>query len=684
MSSELQEKILTSFPGMVVRKDLTKLVKGNAIVPTYVLEYLLGQYCATFDEQAIALGVEKVRDILNRHYVHREDAELIKSTVRERGGYKVIDKIGVTLNEKRNVYEASFANLGLRSVEIRTEIVTTHQKLLTGGVWCIIDLQYIFDEESGRTPWVIEQLKPIQLSAFDFEEFVRCRQEFTAEEWIDLLLQSIGLDPGSFGHRTKLIQLARLIPFCERNYNLIELGPKGTGKSHVYSEFSPHGMLISGGDVTQAKLFVNNTNNQIGLVGYWDVVAFDEFAGKEKRVDKKLVDIMKNYMANKSFSRGRDVMGAEASFAFVGNTDRSVPYMLKHSDLFEALPPGYYDSAFLDRLHCYLPGWEVQKLRNEMFTSGYGFIVDYLAEVLRYLRKEDYGFAYRNHFDLSEDLTKRDRDGVTKTLSGLIKLIYPNGNCTREELQPLLAFAIEGRKRVKDQLVRIDETFEPVTFALTDLRSGEVTTVATLEERQYRHLAVAPDRTVLVEGAEELAQTNGEVARQTQFPETLKSGEHVEIEENQKGVSYRILFGRWLAGARRITIVDPYIRRFYQVKNLMEFCNLVLALKPEGEEVAVHLVTKYDPQDLERADELLQNLQESLAGSGISLTYDFSNADLHDRSIETETGWKITLGRGLDIFQIYDFKNPFELANINQEMRSCKPFAVTYLRVGEE
>ena len=312
----------------------------------------------------------------------------------------------------------------------------------------------------------------------------RHERKNSVDEWIDLLVQSIGFNPEMFGKRSKLIQLIRLIPFCECNYNLIELGPKGTGKSHIYSEFSPHGILISGGEVTVPKLFVNNSTGKIGLVGYWDCVAFDEFAGKQKRADKALVDIMKNYMANKSFSRGVETLGAEASMVFVGNTRHTVPYMLKHADLFCELPDKFYDSAFLDRIHFYIPGWEVDIIRGEMFSNGYGFVVDYLAEILRSLRNHDYSDRYKEHFSLSSDISTRDRDGINKTFSGLMKILFPHDGATKEEVGGLLRFSIEGRKRVKDQLMRIDSTYGNVRFSYLGA-GGQAKPVATLEEEEY-------------------------------------------------------------------------------------------------------------------------------------------------------------------------------------------------------
>jgi len=483
--STLDHKIAEQFPGLVVRKDLASVVKGNAAVPSYVLEYLLGQYCATSDEESIKSGIDTVKGILSKHYVQRAEADLIKSITREKGRHKVIDKIRVSLNEKSDCYEAAFANLGIKKVLVAPDTVKENPRLLVSGVWCIVDIEYVYADNGGASPWVMSSLKPIQLSRFDFEAYVAARQGFSTDEWIDLLIQTIGFDPEKISKRSKLLQLVRLIPYCERNYNVVELGPKGTGKSHIYSEFSPHGILLSGGEVTVPKLFVNNASGKIGLVGFWDVVAFDEFAGKAKKVKKALVDIMKNYMANRSFSRGIDTIEAEASMSFVGNTQNTVPYMLQHSDLFDDLPEAYHDSAFLDRIHFYIPGWEIEIIRGELFSRGYGFVVDYLAEVLRALRPKDYSQLYTEHFDLSRDISTRDREGIQKTFSGLMKLLFPSGEAPRDEIESLLVFAMEGRKRVKDQLLRIDATYPEVQFSYADRESQTKTSVATKEEREY-------------------------------------------------------------------------------------------------------------------------------------------------------------------------------------------------------
>lgn len=676
----LDEKINNHFPGLVVRKDLVKTVKGNAIVPSYVLEYLLGQYCATNDEASIQSGIETVKEILRKHYVHRNEAGLVRSTIKEKGHHKVIDKISVALNEKTDAYEATFANLGIKKVLVDSGTVKAHPKLLVSGVWCIADIDYEFTEDKGASPWILASLKPIQLSHFDFESYIEARKQFTLDEWIDLLVQSIGFNPELLGRRSKITQLIRLIPFCERNYNLVELGPKGTGKSHIYSEFSPHGILISGGEVTVPKLFVNNSTGKIGLVGYWDVVAFDEFAGKKKKANKALVDIMKNYMANKSFSRGVETLGAEASMVFVGNTQHTVPYMLKHADLFDELPEQYHDSAFLDRIHFYIPGWEVDIIRGEMFSDGYGFVVNYLAEILRSLRNHDYSDRYQDHFTLSTDISTRDRDGINKTYSGLMKILYPQGEASAEEIEEMLKIAIEGRKRVKDQLMRIDTTYADVRFAYED-RSGNARTVRSLEEEEYPHYY----HKTVSEG--DLAHAEDTAANQRATAENASAAtspeeKHVSYQENQRGVSYDMLFGPYLKGANSITITDPYIRLFYQVRNLMELLETIVKYTPEEDEVAVHLITAQDDYKSAEQQENLEKMKESCASIGIKFSWEFDqNEGIHARHLVTDHGWKILLDRGLDIFQRYEMNEAFAFANRLQQHRPCKAFEVTYLKV---
>jgi ATP-dependent Lon protease len=679
----LDQKINRHFAGLVVRKDLTKTLKGNAIVPSYVLEYLLGQHCATDDEASIQSGIETVKSILSKHFVHRNESQLIKSTIKERGRHKVIDKVTVELNDKAGIYEAVFTNLGLKKVEVDSDYIKKHPKLLVGGVWCIADLSYEPAEEAKREPWHLDGLKPIQVAHVDVDQFVAARREFATDEWIDTIVQSIGFNPEMFSRRGKLLLLARLIPFCERNYNLIELGPKGTGKSHLYAEFSPHGMLISGSEVTAAKLFVNNSSGKIGLVGFWDCICFDEFAGKDKKVDKNLVDLMKGYLANKTFSRGIEMLGAEASLVFMGNTRKSVAYMMKHSHFLEELPDKYIDSAFVDRLHFYNPGWECSPVRAELFSDGFGFIVDYLAEVLRHFRGEDFSQAYREHFELNSDITTRDRDGVQKTFSGLVKVIFPHGEFSKEEAGDLLCFALEGRRRVKEQLLKLDETFVPVKFSFSDVAGGGEVEVITVEERQYPALArggaVEADLTD-DEPTEEPTVTREECTKERAEPEAG----HVVVPENSKGYTYHRLFASHIKGARQVRVIDPYIRAFWQVRNFMEFVQMVHELTPEDEEVEVTLLTQSDPDRPEEQDAHIRKIQDSCAGTRVNVTYDYDTGrGVHARSITTDTGWKISLDRGLDIFQRYEI-SPFSLVSGAQGERLTKAFEVTYIRIEPE
>ena len=681
--NELDNKINKIFEGCVVRKDLVKEVRGNAIVPSYVLEYLLGQYCATNDEKIINEGIETVKTILAKHYVHRNESELVKSNIRERGTYRVIDKIYAELDEKNDCYRATFANLGISKVLIDSDTVNKkYPRLLVSGVWCLADLEYQASEDKNSVPWILNSIKPIQLAQFDYEDYLSKRKEFTTDEWIDLILQSIGFNPDMLSRRNKLLQLIRLIPFCERNYNLVELGPKGTGKSHIYTEFSPHGTLISGGEVSAAKLFVNNAKkHDIGLVGYWDNIAFDEFAGSSKKVDKALVDIMKGYMANKSFSRGVETLSAEASMTFIGNTKHNVPYMLKHTNLFEELPPQYLDSAFLDRLHFYIPGWEIDVIRNELFTTGYGFVVDYYAEALKTMRNYDYSSDYKEYFELSKDISTRDQDGIRKTFSGLMKIIYPDKKATPDEIEELLKFAMEGRKRVKDQILKIDTTLPPVDFSYTK-QSGEKVEVKTLEQLQYSNLyKVSADSDEIEEEVEKpIIETVEEQKTETkEQPKVEFKEKHFVFEENQIGVSYEKLFAPIFKGAKRIEIIDPYIRNFFQTLNLMELLEVIEKCKAETDVIEVDLTTSMDEVNFNQQTENLETIKESCFQMGIEFTFRYDST-IHARSITTDNGWKVILDRGLDIYQNCERKDAFQFTTRIQKFRPCKRFEITYLR----
>jgi ATP-dependent Lon protease len=677
----LDKKILEAFPGLVVRKDLTKGLRQNAVVPTYVLEFLLGQHCASDDPAVLKAGLESVQRILAKHYVHRNQAELVKSTIKEKGRHKVIDKLTVELNDKGGYYEAEFTNLGLKKVPLSDDFVRRFPKLLVGGIWCIVDVVYELPTDPKASPWSIDALKPIQVAKVDYEEFLAARSKFTTDEWMDLLMQSIGLNPEFFTRRGKLLALIRLVPFCERNYNMIELGPKGTGKSHIYAEFSPHGILISGSEVTNAKLFVSNSSGKIGLVGYWDCICFDEFAGKDKKVEKSLVDIMKNYMANRSFSRGIEQLSAEASMVFMGNTKKSVPYMLKHSHFFEQLPDKYIDSAFLDRIHAFNPGWEVSVVRHELFTNGYGFIVDFIAEILKHQRSEDFTGAYKDRFEITSEVSTRDQTGFEKTFSGLMKILYPNGKATDEEIAEILQFSMEARRRVREHILRIDDTFKPNDFIFKRLAGGSSVIVLTPEEVQYPEFTGKAPSGEESRTATATPNENQTASQAAGVPPkaTVQPG-HIVVPENTKGWSYKRLFADHLKGAGKITIHDPYVRMFFQVRNMMEFLQMVHELVPEGDEVEVHLVTQSDQDTCVKQEENLNKLAESFTGSRVAFSWDLDHGkNFHARSITTDTGWKISIDRGLDIFQKYE-SGPFSLEQEMQEARLTRGAEITYIK----
>ncbi|MGM0540767.1 MAG: protease Lon-related BREX system protein BrxL [Thermodesulfobacteriota bacterium] len=461
------------FQGKVVRKDLTKLLKEGANVPVYVLEYLLGMYCASDDEDIIQEGIQSVKNILAQNYVRPDEAEKVKSTIRERGTFKIIDKVTVTLNEKRDCYEAFLSNLGVKGVEISSTTVKEFDKLLVGGIWCIIGINYFHEEGQKGSPFSIHELKPIQMPNMDMQALYDGRRAFTEEQWMHVLLRSTGLEPTALEERAKWHLLTRLIPLVENNFNVCELGPRGTGKSHVYKEISPNSILVSGGQTTVANLFYNMSSHKVGLVGVWDVVAFDEVAGIKFK-EKDGVQIMKDYMASGSFSRGRDAISANAAMVFVGNINQSVDTLLKTSHLFAPFPEHMIDTAFFDRMHCYIPGWEIPKMRPEFFTNLYGLIVDYLAEYFREMRKTTFADAIDTYFLLGNNLNQRDTIAVRKTVSGLLKLLYPHGDYDQEAVEKCLHYALECRRRVKEQLKRLGGMeFYDVHFSYIDQETRE-------------------------------------------------------------------------------------------------------------------------------------------------------------------------------------------------------------------
>ena len=451
----LDKKAFELFSGRVVPKGATKKIKNSANVPTYVLEYLLGTYCTSDDEKEIEEGIEQVKRILSDNYVRPDEAEKIKAKIKENGNHTVIDKLSVKLNERTDQFEADFLFLGIHGIFVHPKYVREYEKLLAGGIWCIVDLSYLYSEDDKKqSPFVINDITPIQMPNLDKSEIIEARHNFTKDEWIDFILRSSGMEPTQFEYRVKWHLLARLVPLVENNVNICELGPRGTGKSHIYKELSPNSILISGGQTTVANLFYNMSRRQVGLVGLWDCVAFDEVAGISFK-DKDGVQIMKDYMASGSFARGKDAIQANASMVFVGNINQSVDSLLKTSHLFEPFPEAMIDSAFFDRMHAYIPGWEIPKMRPEYFTDNYGFISDYIAEFFREMRKVPQTDAFDKYFKLGRCLNQRDTIAVRKMVSGLVKIIYPDGRYTEEEIEEILKYAIEGRRRVKEQLKKI-------------------------------------------------------------------------------------------------------------------------------------------------------------------------------------------------------------------------------------
>ena len=676
----LRQKIMNAFIGKVVRKDLAFLVKGGLPVPTYVLEYLLGQYCATDDQEAIEAGLEKVKQVIKNNYVHRAEAESIKGKIRENGKYRIIDKVTVTLNEKDDEYQAAFANLGLTKVPIGTQYVKANPKLLSGnGVWCIVTIGYISGEDI-KVRWDIQTLKPVQISNVDLQEYIDQRQNFTTDEWIDLLMHTVGLNPEVMNRREKFITLARLLPHVENNFNFMELGPKGTGKSHVFQELSPYGVLVSGGDVTPARLFVrmSGKREELGLVGYWDVVAWDEFEQQPGRnVDAVLIDTMQNYLANKSFNRGKGTHEASASMSFVGNTKHTVPYMLKNTHLFESIPTSFIKGAFLDRIHLYNPGWEIRMLKKDSFSKDYGLITDYIAAVLHELRNDDRTAILKDYAKFDGSLSERDHLAIRKTFSGMMKLLYPDGRMTDQEAYELIDFAAEGRKRVKEQLYVIDETFtaEPASFKYINLKTGNETSVETLEKvSNTSHAETLMEAEPLLSDKKEHTEVATEEGRSKRPRIQPLAEKSVSIRMGQTGISYEKLFAPYLRNASEITVEDPYIRAPWQIKNFMEFALMLINTRPV-DDLKLNLVTNEEEEKIPELIDKLDDIKDDLASYGIDFEYKLR--DFHDRSIKTDTGWTITLGRGLDMFEKY---NTFSIASSRQDMRKCKECMITFLK----
>lgn len=479
--NEIDKKLNDCFAGKIVRKDLTKLIREGANVPVYVLEYLLGMYCASADEDDIRYGVDKVKRVLAENYVRPDEAERVKAKIRENGSFKIIDKISAHLNERADRYEGFITNINIRGVIIADEFIKRYDKLLSGGIWSFITIEYSYDENTKETPFKIANIKPVQMPSSDIEDFIHFRKKFTLQEWMRVLLRSVGMEPENLTPQAQQHLIARMIPLVENNYNMVELGPRGTGKSYLYEQISPYSILVSGGQTTVANLFYNMGRRQVGLVGLWDVVAFDEVAGMKMK-DKDGVQIMKDYMANGSFSRGKDSISADASMVFLGNIDGSIENLVKVSHLLSPFPKEMIDAAFFDRFHLYIPGWEVPKMRPEFFTDSYGFITDYFSECLREMRKRTFADSIQKYFRLGKDLNQRDVIAVKHTVSGLLKLLFPDESYTNDDVRQCLEYALIGRRRIKEQLKKIGGLeFYDVHFSYIDLEDNEEHFVATPE-----------------------------------------------------------------------------------------------------------------------------------------------------------------------------------------------------------
>ncbi len=675
---ELDQKLNEVYPGRVVRKDLLHRIKKGTNVPSFVLEFLLAKYCASDDPDEIEAGIQAVFETLEKNYVRPDESNKAQSTVQRKGRHKFIDKVHVTYREKEKRHWAEMENFGSRRIAIPEKFYRDNDRLLEGGIWAEVTVGHN-DIDDDDYAFYIEDLRPIQLSKFDVDHFNAGRLEFTRDEWLDAIIRSIGLEPSRLNFRLKLHYLARMFAFVEANYNFIELGPRGTGKSFVFSEFSPYATLVS--QASTPTLFYNNARRKVGLVGYWDIVAFDE-VGRVKVKDKETVDILKNYMANGRFSRGVEVI-ANASLAFVGNIDFSIPQLVNSTqhDLFIPLPKEF-DLAIIDRFFTYMPGWEIPKNSSEYLTSNYGFITDYLAEAFHLLTKQSrYDYVTRK-CKFGPAIEGRDELAVKKTMAALLKLLHPAGEPAPEELDQYMEYALEGRRRVKEQLNKRkhDDEYARINLSYFSKDGKEVMVwcpeskgVEATQSPTRHRLPGAPDvppaenvtketKDVAVEKSSDTAPSS--IEPPTQEPEPTE--EHYTIFYGDTGYSYESILGRHLRGAKKISIEDPYIRSQHQVLNLVRFCELVVKT---GSAKSIKLLTGSDNQYQQAdAEEKFSMLQESLKEYGIDFTWQFSDK-VHDREIKLDNGWLIKIGRGFDIFQKPD--NWFMIGTNDYDLRPC-------------
>jgi len=675
----LTEKLIETYPGAVVRKDLLHRIKKSTNVPSFVLEFLLAKFCASDDEDEINAGLEAVIETIQTNYVRPDESNKAQSLVQQKGRHKFIDKVHVTYVEKEKKHWAAMENFNSRRIQISEKFYRDNDRMLEGGIWAEVTLGHN-DNDEEDCAFYVEELRPIQLARFAFEEYTEGRNAFDRDEWMTIMLRSVGLEPEKMSKRLQFHFLSRLIPLVEANYNFVELGPRGTGKSYFFSEFTPYGTLISGGQTSTSVLFYNNQRRRVGIIGFWDVVAFDEVAGIQIK-DPGTVQIMKDYMANGRFSRGTEVI-ASASLAFVGNIDDSIDQVVrspKH-DLFKPLPDAF-DLALIHRFHHYLPGWEIPPNSSEMLTDDYGFITDYVAEAFHHMFKHSNRYAYvKNRLKLGKAVVGRDETAVCKTVAGFLKLLHPGCDPTDEEFEEYLEYALEGRRRVKEQLNKRkpDDEFADIEFSYFNTQGVEkivscpesegVVEVSNPERSQLEKAEVtqAPPTTTAAIPAAEPAKEGG-----TGLPE-----KHFNIRYEAVGYSYESIFGAYLEGAKEIVVEDPYIRTKHQLLNFSRFCELAIKV---GSIRKIKLITgTEDPYQEVEAEAWLKNLATDLIPHDIDLTFEF-DPNIHDREMRCDNGWIIKIGRGFDIY-LKPEDNFTGLGRHNFDLRPCRETKVDIFR----
>lgn len=664
----LDEKLISAYPGKVVKKSLLHEIKKGTNVPSFVLEFLLAKFCASEDEEEIEAGKEAVLETIQKNYVRPSEAETARSLVVQKGRHKFIDKVHVKYVERDKRHWAEMENFNSQRIAINERFYKDNDRLFEGGIWAEVTLGHN-DQDDDNYSFYIEDLRPIQLARFDFKGFCENRNEFSRDEWIDVVIRSIGLDPKPMNQRLKFHYLARLFPFVEANYNFIELGPRGNGKSYTFSEFSPYGTLISGGQTSTSILFYNNQRRRVGIIGFWDVVAFDE-VGNMKVRDPQTMQIMKDYMANGRFSRGVEVI-ADASLAYVGNIDDSIDQLVNapDMDLFKPLPEAF-DLAVLHRMYTFLPGWEVPQASSKSLTSSFAFITDYLAEVMHYLSHKTNRSSYvQSKLELGKAVIGRDEKAVIKTVSAFLKLLHPEGEPTPEEFNEYVEYALEGRRRVKEQLNKRkpDDEFADLDFSYFDESGTEKIVYCRESENLFKGQSEAQVSNKEEVKAEDIDSAVDAIAEtpQSSAADTLEE-QHFSVHYGAKGFGYETLFFKYMRGAESVAVQDPYIRASHQFDNFQKFCELAVKA---GTIRKVELITASNDQEQEdEARGKLYALADSLKDYDIELTVKWNN-HIHDREIKLSNGWTIKIGRGLDYFQRPD--DWMAIGVYDLDMRAC-------------